>query len=687
MSSLPDETAEKLSLPLSALKGVGPRRSALLEKLGLRSVEDLLFFFPRRYEDRRNIKKIAELVPGAPAVVRAAVCGVDVRPLPGRGRRLITCRLSDGSGYLDAVWFNRKGLERTLAEGARVALYGAPSLRTSVFEMTEPEFELIKEEANAVVPFTGIVPLYPSTEGLPQKWFRAFACAAVEKYRRLAEEELPPAIIKQNGLMPISRAIYEMHMPETPESWKEARRRFAYAELFTLQLILAASRKERAESAAVPLKKGPLLAALIAALPFALTAPQRRVVDEIFADGASGRPISRLLQGDVGSGKTLVAIAFAAGVCDSGAQCAMLAPTEVLAEQLHAQAEKYLTPLGLGCALIKSQMPAQARRAALAGTADGSAAVVTGTQALLSDEVKFKNLGAVIIDEQQRFGVRQRARLLKNGVRPHLLMMSATPIPRTTALTLYGDLDLSVIEGRPAGRAPVETRIIGKDQLAKLLRFIAAEILSGGRVYWICPRVEEEGASELPAAVKRFEWLTKKLPPVKIALIHGQMESREKEAALSGFRGGQSQLLVGTTVLEVGVDVPEATVIVIESPERYGLSQLHQLRGRVGRGARRGLCVLLSLHPEDAARLHVFASTNDGFEIAKADLEQRGAGEIAGTAQHGLARFQVADLRRDCLLAETAREDAREFLEKEGTDALPPALRAKISAAGAEELS
>ena len=426
---------------------------------------------------------------------------------------------------------------------------------------------------------------------------------------------------------------------------------------------------------------------MTASLPFSLTASQRRVIDEIFADGASGRPISRLIQGDVGSGKTLVAIAFAAGLCDSGAQCAVLAPTEVLAEQLHAQTAKYLAPLGVGCALIKSQLPARERRAVLSGAADGSLSVVTGTQALLSDEIKFKNLGAVIIDEQHRFGVRQRARLLKSGAKPHLIMMSATPIPRTMALTLYGDLDISVIEDKPAGRAPVETRIIGRDQLAKLLRFIAAEILSGGRVYWICPRVEEDDGSDLPAAVKRFEWLEKKLPPVKMSLIHGQMESSDKEAAIAGFRSGLSQLLVGTTVLEVGVDVPEATVIVIESPERYGLSQLHQLRGRVGRGTRRGLCVLLSHLPEDNERLRIFASTNDGFEIAKADLELRGAGEITGTAQHGLARFRVADLQKDYLLAETARDDAREFLEKEGLEALPCAMREKIAAMRAEELS
>ncbi len=687
MSRLDRKTAEKnLSLPLSALKGVGPRRSALLEKLGLRTVEDMLYLFPRRYEDRRSVKKITELVPGAPAVVYATVCGVDVRPLPGRGRRLITCRLSDGSGFLDAVWFNRRGLENTLAKDTPVALYGTPSLRSSVFEMTEPEFEVVKDKGEKS-PFAGIVPVYPSTEGLPQKWFRGIARALVEQHHNQAEEELPSCLIEKNALMPISRAIYEMHMPESPESWKEARRRFAYGELFTLQLTLAASRKERAESSAVLLKRGALFEAMTASLPFSLTASQRRVIDEIFADGASGRPISRLIQGDVGSGKTLVAIAFAAGLCDSGAQCAVLAPTEVLAEQLHAQTAKYLAPLGVGCALIKSQLPARERRAVLSGAADGSLSVVTGTQALLSDEIKFKNLGAVIIDEQQRFGVRQRARLLKSGAKPHLIMMSATPIPRTMALTLYGDLDISVIEDKPAGRAPVETRIIGRDQLAKLLRFIAAEILSGGRVYWICPRVEEDDGSDLPAAVKRFEWLEKKLPPVKMSLIHGQMESSDKEAAIAGFRSGLSQLLVGTTVLEVGVDVPEATVIVIESPERYGLSQLHQLRGRVGRGTRRGLCVLLSLLPEDNERLRIFASTNDGFEIAKADLELRGAGEITGTAQHGLARFRVADLQKDYLLAETARDDAREFLEKEGLEALPCAMREKIAAMRAEELS
>ena len=678
---------KKLSLPLSALKGVGPRRSALLERLGLRTLEDLLFFFPRRYEDRRNVKKIAELVPGVPSVVYAAVSAVEVRPLPGRGRLLTTCRFSDGSGFLDAVWFNRRGLDRILAEGVRAALYGTPSLRASVFEMTEPEFELIKSEEGGEAPFSGIFPIYPSTEGLPRKWFRGVACGAVKEYHALAEEELPASVIEKNGLMPISRAIYEMHMPGSPESWKEARRRLAYGELFALHLTLAASRKERAESSSPRIVKGPLFEALIAGLPFKLTGSQRRVIEEIFADGASGRPISRLLQGDVGCGKTLVAVAFAAGVCDGGAQCAVLAPTEVLAEQLYRQAVGYLAPLGVKCALIKSNLPARERKEALDGLAEGFVGVVAGTQALFSDEIKFKNLGAVIIDEQQRFGVRQRARLLKNGARPHLLMMSATPIPRTMALTLYGDLDISVIEDKPAGRAPVETRIIGGDQLIKLMRFIAEEIVSGGRVYWICPRVEEDGNSGLPAAVKRFEWLGRKLPPVKMSLIHGQMESAEKDEALSAFREGRSQLLVGTTVLEVGVDVPEATVIVIESPERYGLSQLHQMRGRVGRGARRGLCVLLSMKPEDTERLRIFASTNDGFEIARADLELRGAGEIAGTAQHGLARFRVADLQRDCLLAERARDDAREFLEKEGTAALTAGLRAKIEGASPENLS
>ena len=469
--------------------------------------------------------------------------------------------------------------------------------------------------------------------------------------------------------MPLAEAVAQMHAPDSPQSWKEARRRIAYGELFALQLAMAASRAKNAKSGAARAKRGPLFRAMMENLPFKLTDSQQKVIDEIIDGASAGAQSARLLQGDVGSGKTAVAAAFAAAICDGGAQCAVLAPTEALAGQLCAQMKKYI-PLAEGeCLLIKGSMPAAARRKAEASAADGSARIIAGTQALLSEKLKFRKLGAVVIDEQQRFGVRQRGRLLADAAHPHLLMMSATPIPRTTALTLYGDLDLSVIDSVPAGRTPVETRLADYAKLPELLRFAAREILAGGRVYWICPRVEE-GDGAAVSAVKRYEWLVKKLPPVKISLVHGQMDSADKERALADFRSGASQLLVGTTVLEVGIDVPEASVIVIESPERYGLSQLHQLRGRVGRGARRGVCILLSSAAEDVPRLRKFAATNDGFEIARIDLETRGAGELAGIAQHGDAGLKAADLARDAELAMLARRDVQELAARGG---LPPA--------------
>ncbi|MDO5114998.1 MAG: ATP-dependent DNA helicase RecG [Synergistaceae bacterium] len=667
----------KLSSPLSVLKGAGPRRCALLEKLGLRTVQDLLWFFPRRYEDHRDIRKISELVPGASSVVFASVMSCEARSLAGGGRRMIRCRLSDGSGELEALWFNRKGLEHILKEAVPVLLCGIPTLRSGTFEMTEPDFEIVKGDWRESS-FLGIIPVYPSTEGLPKRWFRETALAAVREYSPLLEDILPPSLIEKNRLLPLSEAVRQMHAPDAPESWKEARRRVVYEELFTLQLSLAAAREKNSRGSAPPTQKGALFAAMLERLPFTLTESQKKVIDELISEGAKGQPLARLIQGDVGCGKTAVAAALAAAVCDGGAQCAILAPTEVLAEQLREQMKKYLPLTEAECALLKASLPARERRSVLKGLEDGSVKIVAGTQALLSEGISFRRLGALIIDEQQRFGVRQRARLLQKEESPHLIMMSATPIPRTMALTLYGDLDISLIEGCPSGRPPVETRIIGGEQLEKLLRFIAEETLSGGRVYWICPRVEEDGPSCLPAAVKRFQWLRKKLPPVRTALIHGQMESGEKEAAISAFRDGKASILVGTTVLEVGVDVPEATVIVIEAPERYGLSQLHQLRGRIGRGKRRGVCLLLSRQPEDAERLKIFAATNDGFEIARSDLELRGAGELAGTAQHGSARFKAADLRRDWRLAELAAKEAREFLAAEGLAALHPSLREKI---------
>ena len=659
--TLPDERQDRAGAPVYELPGIGPKRAALMERLGVHTVRDLLFLFPRRYEDRRARKNISDLVPGSPAVICAAVQCTDTKMISG-GRRITLCDLSDGTGMLRAVWFNRRGLDKTLAAGVKLLLYGTPFFRGSIFEMTEPEFEICRGEAEAA--FCGIIPIYPAVGGLTQKTLRTAARTAVSGYLQFIPEELPPEAVKKNGLLTGAEALKEMHAPTSPERWKEARRRLAYDELFKLQLLLEERRLERRSCSSVPLAPGRHFDAFKASLPFSLTGAQQRALDEIIEDGASGSPVSRLLQGDVGSGKTLVALAFAACVCDSGAQCAMMAPTETLAEQLHAQALKYLAPAGIGCALLKAGMPAAERRRTVSAARSGDACVVTGTQALLSDTLSFKKLGAVIIDEQQRFGVRQRAALLKNGSRPHLLMMSATPIPRTMAQTICGDLDISVIDEKPAGRIPPETRIIDAEAVPELLRFIAREIMQGGRVYWICPRVENDESSSLPAAEKRYEWLRKKMPPINISLIHGRMETEEKDAALASFRDGDTQLLVGTTVLEVGVDVPEASVIVIEAPDRYGLSQLHQLRGRVGRGKRRGVCVLIAGSGCDRERLRTFAATNDGFEIARADLKQRGEGELAGLAQHGLAAFRIADLRKDFPLAQTAREDAAEYLRK-----------------------
>ena len=654
--------AAALSSPLSELQGVGPKRCALLAKLGVRTVWELLNFFPRRYEDRRRAVAVKELVPGRASDVRASVEGVERRRLSRPGLELVTARLSDGTGELSAVWFNRKGLEYVLKEGTAALFYGVPSLRAGGFEMTNPEFEVCGGENEEL--FTGIVPIYPSTAGLPARWFRGFTADAVEAALPLVEETLPAFVLKKRSLMPLRQALAAMHRPGSAEEWKEARRRLAYEELFTLQAALALRKKmARDKGAAYKIKPGPEYKKFIASLPFPLTASQNRALSEIAADVNGNSPMSRLLQGDVGSGKTLVAVGLAAAAAGCGVQTAVMAPTEVLASQLYSQCVKWLAPLGVRCVLLKGGQSAAERRETLASLADGSALVAAGTQALLENGVEFKKLGVLVIDEQQRFGVEQREALLKRKRVPHMLMMSATPIPRTLTMCLFGDLDVSVLTERPAGRPRTETRLIDVRKMGTLLQFIIDEAAAGGRIFWVCPRVEEDEASEAASAEKRRAFLEKHLGSLGVGLLHGRMEAEEKERALEDFRAGRTRLLVATTVVEVGVDVPSASVIVIESPERFGLPQLHQLRGRVGRGGRRGVCVLLV--KDEAAdapeRLSVMLRTDDGFEIAEADLRFRGSGELGGSAQHGDAGFRVADLAKDARLLCEAREDAAEY--------------------------
>ena len=650
-----------LSSPLSEFQGVGPKRSALLANLGVRTVWDLLNFFPRRYEDRRSAVRINELVPGRAAVVKAVVESVERRRLSKPGLELVTARISDGTGEIAAVWFNRKGLEYLLREGTAALFYGVPSLRADRFELANPEFEVC---GGGEERFTGIVPVYPSTAGLPLRWFRALAAEVVETALPLVEETLPQLALKKRSLMPLRQALAAMHRPQSAEAWKEARRRLAYEELFTLQTALALRKKQmRDKKAAYRIKPGAIYSKFLASLPFALTDSQNKALAEIFSDSQQPCPMSRLLQGDVGSGKTLVAVGLAAAAADCGVQTAVMAPTEVLASQLHEQCVKWLQPLGVKCVLLRGGQSASERREVLAAIADGSALAAAGTQALIEEGVSFKKLGALVIDEQHRFGVEQREALLKRKRIPHMLMMSATPIPRTLTMCLFGDLDVSVLSERPAGRRKTETRLIDEKKMGALLQFLIDEAAAGGRIFWVCPRVEDNEASETASAEKRCSFLRKHLGALGVGLLHGRMDTEAKDQALDDFRSGRTRLLVATTVVEVGIDVPEASVAVIESPERFGLSQLHQLRGRVGRGARRGVCVLLvkDLAAGVPERLSVMLNTDDGFEIAEADLRFRGSGELAGSAQHGDAGFRVADLARDVKLLYEAKEDAWEY--------------------------
>jgi ATP-dependent DNA helicase RecG len=675
------------------LKGVGPRVALTLAAKGLHTIEDLLYYLPFRYEDRLNPRSIEQLQPGEMASVIAEVRGSGLF----RTKRMPVFEMTAGQGRnkLKCLWFRGGYLEGKFQPGALVALYGKVELSTfgrGGLQMIQPQFEILHEPAPDGAPAeseeqkrfesleTGrIVPIYEATGKLNARWFRRIIRTALEQMPPEVGDAIPRAIRERLGLVPRAEALWQVHWPDSGESFMAlqvaatpAHRRLIFEELFFLELGLELKRR-RARSqpgiAFAPSEK--VRAALKRILPFHPTGAQKKVFKEIATDMAHPSPMRRLLQGDVGSGKTIVAFEAAVLAMENHYQVAMMAPTEILATQHYLSARGILEPAGYRVVLLTGSLDQQQKKDIRRHVARGTAQMVIGTHALLEDKVEFDRLGLVIVDEQHRFGVMQRMKLMRKNsdVQPDVLVMTATPIPRTLALTLYGDLDVSVLDELPPGRTPVATRVVSDERAEEVWEFVRKVASSGQQAYVVYPVIEEneEKDTGLKAAIKMYDELRKKiLPDLKVGLLHGRMSAEEKELMMRRFKQNEVQVLVSTTVIEVGVDVPNASVMVIEHAERFGLSQMHQLRGRIGRGAARSYCILMTggkVSEEAQQRLDTMVSTTDGFEVAEKDLELRGPGEFFGTRQAGMPSLRVANLIRDRKLLELAKREARSLLE------------------------
>ncbi|RRJ83487.1 ATP-dependent DNA helicase RecG [Aestuariirhabdus litorea] len=667
--------------PVSELKGVGPQVAEKLARLQIFSLQDLLFHLPLRYQDRTRVTAIGGLQLGQDAVIEGEVKAADI--VMGR-RRSLVCRLQDGSGTVTLRFFHFSAAQKQgLAVGTRLRCYGEVRRGSSGLELFHPEYSRLQEGMEAPVE-AYLTPIYPVTEGLHQNRLRGL----VEQALRLLEQEgglqewLPPELLAEHGLMALQDAVLLLHRPPPEVSQQQllegqhpAQRRLIFEELLAHQLSLLQLRQRIQALQAHPLQGGETLReALLARLPFSPTAAQRRVLEEIDADLEQPRPMLRLVQGDVGSGKTLVAALAALRSLACGGQVAMMAPTEILAEQHYRTLSDWLQPLGIQVAWLAGKQGVRERREQLALAEQGQAGLVVGTHALFQEEVRFQRLALVIIDEQHRFGVHQRLALKakgeQDGYQPHQLIMTATPIPRTLAMSAYADLDCSVIDELPPGRTPVETVAIPEERRPEVIDRVRKGCREGRQAYWVCTLVEESEVLQCQAAQATAETLSALLPEFRVGLVHGRMKAAEKAAVMDAFKAGGVQLLVATTVIEVGVDVPNASLMIIENPERLGLAQLHQLRGRVGRGATRSYCVLLYRAPLSQMgreRLGIMRESSDGFVIAEKDLQLRGPGELLGARQTGLVQYRIADLQRDAALLEPVQAAAR-WLQARGLD-------------------
>jgi ATP-dependent DNA helicase RecG len=666
-----------LETEVQYVKGVGTKLAQVLSKLNIYTLGDLLFHLPRRYEDRRHFRKIAHARAGEAITVSGKLVTVD--NVKVRNLTLTKAYLDDGSGVLELVWYNQPYMKDTLNKlrNSQIVAYGIVKESPYGLQMETPEWEDLPDGADpdSLLSVNRIVPIYPLTEGIRQKRMRQIIWNAVQ-YAHLAPEILPRSVRERLGLMPIQQALQQIHFPDDEQMIEPARQRLVFEEFFLMQLGVGLQRLRTRQERGIAMRidADRLNEMLHRIVPFELTNAQKRVIHEIWNDMAQPHPMNRLLQGDVGSGKTIVAAAAILAAVDNQYQAAIMAPTEILAEQHYITLHRLFQPLGISVELLVGRLSNKQRQQARERIATGRGMVAVGTHALIQEGVSFARLGLAIVDEQHRFGVLQRAALRDKGIMPHVLVMTATPIPRTLTLTLYGELDVSVIDELPPGRKPVRTYWKTPEERLKVYAGVRKLVEQGRQAYVICPLIDESDKLQVRAAEQMAEHLQKDVfPDLRVGLLHGRMKPAEKEAVMEAFRAGELDILVSTTVIEVGVDVPNAAVIVIEDADRFGLAQLHQLRGRVGRSEHQSYCVLIAdpKSEEGQRRMEIMTRTNNGFLIAEEDLRIRGPGEIYGTRQSGMPSFRVADLVKDMRLLEVARQEAFRLLERDPELARP----------------
>lgn len=666
--------AFRLDTSIQYLKGVGPKLGDLFSRKGLKTIGDLFEFYPRAYEDQRAARNIASLKADDIVSIKAQVATVHSINMGRSTRKMFDVVVRDSSGQIHCKYFRvpYKGYFERFKPYTDVRVVGKVTEYRGRLEFHHPDIRDIEPDEEAQ---DALIPLYTEIEGLATAKIMKLIRQSFMQIEEWPEESLPKWILEKYSLKTRKEALKEIHFPdphkasEYAEFKSAAQRRIIFDEFFWLELYLASKKTGFQKEGAPQIKnKGEMLKALSQALPFEMTGAQKRVFAEIKADMERLHPMHRMVQGDVGSGKTLVSFMAALYAAESGYQSCMMAPTEILAEQHFKNAKKVLEPLGIRLALLVGKTKTSERKQILASLHAGEVDLIMGTHALIEDEVQFKNLGLVIIDEQHRFGVEQRGVLKNKGNSPHFLVMTATPIPRTLAMTVYGDLDVSIIDEMPAGRSPIQTRVAYESKRPQALQFMIEQLQKGRQAYIVYPLVEESEKIDLKDAVSEFEKLKEQFPQIKFGLLHGKMKPDEKEQVMNQFRHQEIQVLVSTTVIEVGVDVPNANIMIIEHAERFGLSQLHQLRGRVGRGEFKSFCILImgyAVSEEGRQRTEMMEKTSDGFKIAEFDLEMRGPGEFMGTRQSGLSGFKLANLVRDMQILQQAREAAFEVLRKD----------------------